>query len=388
MDNKKIYCGVNKPPSTKRRGTAKECISKKQVYYYGYKPIRDELTKEDISMYFNDIEDGYNFKDLKNIKPDKPDIKQKLNLPTKIKKGAKAKVKKSKVLEQTIQDKLLEQREYLKLILIYKKKYEKLFGFYMDSNIDIKDEILLLKKKIVELEVTIRKMMEGSISSKNMLFKKKELEDMKNKLQTLQLKQKEIDKKKRTSLKLFEYSEKKVKDVTNNLNNLLKGITQEEGDEVAKVIRDRLNKTTKQKKEIKKVEPKKPEIKKVKPKKSESKKSEIKKPETKKVETNKVESKKVELTPDEKFIKRVPKVVKNLKDQIYVAKVQILNANKKIKKLKEELEYDETNQSVINAISNMNKEIEDLKIKIAKKNDLLNEIKQYKEDYEKKIKNK
>lgn len=38
-----IYCGISKVPKNKRRGTAKECFSSKQVRYYGLEILPDEV---------------------------------------------------------------------------------------------------------------------------------------------------------------------------------------------------------------------------------------------------------------------------------------------------------------------------------------------------------
>nr|QBK89105.1 MAG: uncharacterized protein LCMiAC02_01980 [Mimivirus LCMiAC02] len=59
--DRKYYCGINKIPKKKRRGTMKECVMDSQVRYYGIKKVdkrlidaskrlKKKMSKKDISI--------------------------------------------------------------------------------------------------------------------------------------------------------------------------------------------------------------------------------------------------------------------------------------------------------------------------------------------------
>lgn len=46
-----VYCGVSEPPNGTKRGTAEECMRKRQVRYYGIK----SLDKKQIDKYLSEV---------------------------------------------------------------------------------------------------------------------------------------------------------------------------------------------------------------------------------------------------------------------------------------------------------------------------------------------
>lgn len=108
----KIYCGIEDTPQNKQRGTAKECLKKNQVRYWGVRKI-DEHT-------------------LKKIKEYKESIKQESKAGLKmVTLTAEIKNLKMKLTDDTLSDKRKERikesiRNKIKLFKQQKELYKKL----------------------------------------------------------------------------------------------------------------------------------------------------------------------------------------------------------------------------------------------------------------------
>jgi hypothetical protein len=328
--NSKIHCGINPPKSGKRRGTVKECIAKKQVYYYGYRPIikppedhKDYLAKKDVEVYFDP--DGTQEEEEKLIKKEKrqsektKDILGTHKLKKKLTPGKEKALKDKatkKLADHTIQDKILEERDYLYNLIFRRKKNLKICQIYGDELHDLSNLLLDLKNSIPGFRWIIRD--NDKIQSKQKIQKaKKDLAKATTTYNEKLEEQKKIRNKYRKATKLEDEFEEKIAKSKDKINKLAQELSKEEVDELTEEINRQAN--------LKKKKPAKRALKTPSTKKPPSSKKPVAKKTTSKKKKSEEQIKK---DLDEKL----PQLIEDKKDEID-------NFRRRISKIKRDLKY-------------------------------------------------